>query len=411
MKKTLRLSLISGLKNHRGVTVIVVALAITMLIGFAALAVDLGYMMVAKNELQNAADAGALAGTRYLYTFEYDADGNIISGAVNEGANQIAIGAAAANQSAGTAVEVNETDVQRGHWSFGRGSKARGFYANDSISLFNFIGHSDAELDDEESFINAIKVKTRRDATPIASFFARIFGYENFKLSADAVAYLGFAGNLHPGEVDQPIVVCKGSITDANGNYSCNIGRMLDNNSQTAGWTSFDQPCGNVSDNGVMNLICKGGNTVPIIFGKTIAVNNGVLDNSLKALKNCWPDKANPWELTLPVIDCSNGITSCNAKVVGAVTVNIVWITGSGSDPQYNDAPYQMGSWSSNNINGEERWKSFREYFNLKTLEGEWVPYQKKTIYFLPDCTVQEPTGNSGGENFNILAKIPVLVK
>ncbi len=37
--------------------------------------------------------------------------------------------------------------------------------------------------------------------------------------------------------------------------------------------------------------------------------------------------------------------------------------------------------------------------------------YQKKNIFFLPDCTVHEPVGTTGGENFGILAEIPVLVK
>ena len=31
-------------------------------------------------------------------------------------------------------------------------------------------------------------------------------------------------------------------------------------------------------------------------------------------------------------------------------------------------------------------------------------------MYYLPDCTPHEPTGTTGGENFGILAKIPVLV-
>jgi hypothetical protein len=35
----------------------------------------------------------------------------------------------------------------------------------------------------------------------------------------------------------------------------------------------------------------------------------------------------------------------------------------------------------------------------------------KKCIYFLPDCNPHIPTGISGGENFGVLAKIPVLVK
>jgi len=55
-------------------------------------------------------------------------------------------------------------------------------------------------------------VVARRQATPAASFFARIFGYQNFQLSAEAVAYLGFAGSLMPEEANQPIAICIQSI-------------------------------------------------------------------------------------------------------------------------------------------------------------------------------------------------------
>ena len=48
-------------KDQRGSVAIIVALSLLILLGFGALAVDLGYVMLVKNELQNAADAGALA--------------------------------------------------------------------------------------------------------------------------------------------------------------------------------------------------------------------------------------------------------------------------------------------------------------------------------------------------------------
>lgn len=51
-------------KSEKGVTAVYVALLISVFIGFAALAVDIGYLMVTKNELQNAADAAALAGAK-----------------------------------------------------------------------------------------------------------------------------------------------------------------------------------------------------------------------------------------------------------------------------------------------------------------------------------------------------------
>ena len=53
-------------KNEQGSVVILVALALTVLLGFAALVVDLGILYVRHAELQNALDAAALAGSQEL---------------------------------------------------------------------------------------------------------------------------------------------------------------------------------------------------------------------------------------------------------------------------------------------------------------------------------------------------------
>ena len=58
--------LIARIKDQSGITVVLVALTMAVLIGFAALAVDIGYTLTTKNELQNVADAAALAATRQL---------------------------------------------------------------------------------------------------------------------------------------------------------------------------------------------------------------------------------------------------------------------------------------------------------------------------------------------------------
>src|SRR5512145_1244133 len=56
-----------SLRNERGAVLVYVALALVFaLLGMVALAIDMGYMYVAKAQLQNAADAGALAGASKL---------------------------------------------------------------------------------------------------------------------------------------------------------------------------------------------------------------------------------------------------------------------------------------------------------------------------------------------------------
>jgi hypothetical protein len=70
-----------------------------------------------------------------------------------------------------------------------------------------------------------------------------------------------------------------------------------------------------------------------------------------------------------------------------------------------------VSSWTNDNPDGEIRWNSFAEHFRLQNVDGSPAPYANKSIYFLPDCTPHEPAGTSGGHNFGVLARIPVLVQ
>lgn len=57
----------------------------------------------------------------------------------------------------------------------------------------------------------------------------------------------------------------------------------------------------------------------------------------------------------------------------------------------------------------------FASSFNLETADDTPVAdlshsQVQKTIFMKPDCSAHIPTGLTGGENFGILAEIPVLV-
>jgi len=403
-----------AIKNRRGTVAIIIATSTVAFVGLAALAIDLSHLFVVRNELQNAADAGALAGARFLY----DNNGT----AVNATANSVAYNAAIANRSETAPVEVrwsggNDGDIQRGHWCFA----TRTFTPNGSLLPVNLWDTSTEELDANPNFINAIRVRTRREDRPAASFLAGIFGIKNFVLSTDAIAYIGFAGTLAPLEVDQPIAICSQSIL-FDGKYSCTVGRMINSGKlvaahETAGWTDYNQvnPChGGTNASDVRSLVCGEGNPEPIILRSPVATNGGEIASAFKKFRDCWASKTGktkPWKLTLLVIDCpDNNVGPCE-RVAGVVTLDIVWITGEGEDPKYDEAPVQMDKWSSPDPDGKARWTSFAKNFGLKNLDNTPAPYEKKSIYFLPDCNPHIPTGRSGGKNFGVLAKIPVLVK
>src|SRR5436309_1131060 len=54
------------MQDSRGAVAVMVAVVLVVLLSFGALALDISNAMIARNELQNVADASALAGARQL---------------------------------------------------------------------------------------------------------------------------------------------------------------------------------------------------------------------------------------------------------------------------------------------------------------------------------------------------------
>ncbi len=179
------------LKDQRGVTAVVIGLILIMLLSFAALAVDIGYVMVTKNELQNVADAAALAATRqlggiyesmsYAETQSYVCDPSTIVAA----AQDVGI----KNQAGRKNIIINADDVVIGTWDL------------QTKILTPTLNQPDA-----------VRVKSRRDSTansPITTFFARIFGRDFVDVWADATAALTGQSTAGPGGLPIPVGISK----------------------------------------------------------------------------------------------------------------------------------------------------------------------------------------------------------
>ncbi|MFO0752428.1 MAG: pilus assembly protein TadG-related protein [Thermodesulfovibrionales bacterium] len=408
------------LKSREGASALTVALLLFLLVGVAALAIDTGHLAMVANELQNAADAGALAGALYLYNQD---------GTVNNGADAEAIEIATENKSDGTAAEVDAGDVERGTGALPRRpllpTTLRRRWSSGMYPQRSWM----------PTWISSMRCGWRRGGagTQAASYLARIFGYDGFSSTRNAVAYIGFAGTLKPGEADQPIAICKESLLDANGKYVCSRGRMINSapggyDQETAGWTNFEQPTGDscggaASSSDVRKLICKGGNPKTIKYGEPITTAGGEQASSLSDLITCWKSDTSidtnsdgtpdmPWKLTLVVVECNDSNPGPCNKVVGAVTVDVLWITDSGSDPHLNRVPRKMEDWTCPRTkSGQTCWNEFVEKYTLRDKDGNPAPYTMMNMYLKPDCETHEPAGRTGGENFGVLSKIPVLVK
>jgi Flp pilus assembly protein TadG len=331
-----QLHLGSLLNNRHGASAVIIAICLVMLLGFVALAIDMGHLYVARNELQNAADAGALAGASELFTADMTA--------INTDANQIAFDMATANIADGTAAEVenpltNNGDVQRGHWSM----NTRTFTPNASTVFVQLSGRTWNDLDADTDFINAVRVKTRRKTRQITSFFARIINpiWTGFEGYAEAVAYVGPAGSEMTWEIDAPIAICAQSVVQTEGYppdpfdpsapsptgpscwevdppgdippgwgncaVSCSSGNMLDSGTDagqptsshnTAAWINFTTDdvggCDQADASDMDKLVCKGENALPagvdtkIEAGENVGATGGVQASTYKKFKKCW---------------------------------------------------------------------------------------------------------------------------
>jgi len=180
-------------KNNRGNIAIIVAISLTVLIGFLALVIDGGWLYASKNKWQNGVEAAALAGAIHLCD---DPEGI---------ARQIAQknGVPSTTQE-GLTVKVGYYDEADQH---------------DDFSVYkDFVAEGDADYPAEE-YNNAVMVSLNAD---VSTFLAGIFGKEKVAVSAKAVAYAERYGMLALGDSSEihigPRVTIKNGAVYSNGN-------------------------------------------------------------------------------------------------------------------------------------------------------------------------------------------------
>jgi hypothetical protein len=206
------------LTNQRGVIAIIVALAGTVLLGMAALAVDIGYLNVAKNELQNIVDASALAGAGELSRQYLDED----FVAVDEGAIVTIAGNVANSNESGFSIQ-----VQIGTWR----TRVEGFIGT---------------LGNRPNAVRAIARRGSDGNSQIPTFFARIWSIVGLDAQADAVAALTGSKQVGPGELEIPVGISQqwftGDFCDQNIQFYPTSGTT-----GCAGWHVYEEWPANAS--------------------------------------------------------------------------------------------------------------------------------------------------------------------
>jgi Flp pilus assembly protein TadG len=285
------------LSDQSGSVALFVGIAIFVLLGAAALGLDIAHMVMVKSQLQKAADAGALAGARGLWPLVLPA----IDPATTRTPNCTA-GADAAkvtahnNQVDGRNLAYDsEITVEVGLWDFTARNFTPGCTSNS----------------------NAVRVKTRRDG--VVMLFAKIFGISTANIAGSAIGVMGPASAVGTGTL--PIAV-DSHYTDPWTNI---VIRMTPDNTDNAGW--FVKYPDSANANTLKDYINKG--TCPSLqIGDIINLQNGADASVMEAIKN---DLANgPIDCLLPVVDtCKFGQ---DEPIVDFASVRITKVVSTGGN-------------------------------------------------------------------------------
>ncbi|WP_224962126.1 pilus assembly protein TadG-related protein [Geomonas subterranea] len=288
-------------KNEKGFALVYIALMIVVLVGFVSLAVDLGYMYVTKGQLQNAADAGALAGVAKLSD----------AAAARQSAKQFA----EQNKAAGEAVKVALNDANNAN-----GDIVIGYWDKKTSALVTPVPFG--------KVANAVKVVARRteetgdgistENKQVSIFFGKVLNWGEMSAKAEAIA-------CRPAKPSAPIVLCMDLCGTTVFPFKVYFNQTLavdpsgvPDAKYTVGWTEFSatSKATELGKNGtVSKLIQDPEHEIPLgLCGQTLWTNNG-LGTAIDVLHDTYMDAREPvskiWTLLVPIFEfCPSSVSS-----------------------------------------------------------------------------------------------------
>jgi len=247
------------LREQRGATAVVVAIMLTVLVGFLGLVMNVGHSRMVRGQLQNACDAAALAGSQSL-------DGTA--------AGVAAARAMAADYAARHVTDANvvvgidpNADVEVGNWDFTLPRET---------AFTPLAGGTTAEL----MIMNAVRVKAGRETSrgnALSVWLGAALNGSTMNVEAEAVAVGGGPRN---NKCPVPIVLPSCALLGNDGKYMCGQtvnfttdGKFSNANVDTIGFTNLASN-NSVSNSGVRDIL-NNGTCLPVTEGQSIGVGNG----------------------------------------------------------------------------------------------------------------------------------------
>ena len=290
-------------RGERGSVMVIAALAMTALLLFAALAIDVGAIWSSRTQSQNANDAAALAAAAAMIQpngtnpATVDLAGARAAGALYAGANAtVGVGS----------VKVVPADFEFGNWNLATRTLDTG-----------------VDLTSPEQ-VTGVRLAVRMDGTDneqSPAFLSRLLGVDGFDVRNVATGYLGFEGGFTAGEFVLPVAIdsCDLSTGGCGPDYCATVAsppnpcslkwaqgsnpvtclEFASTPEQNACWTAYDDQSPSIN-NPKLQQILDNGSPEDMQAGDRVYLDNGTKDETLKDIRNMF-------------YGCKNNGTECGA--------------------------------------------------------------------------------------------------
>lgn len=326
--------------GQSGVVALLVTFLLPIMLCFLAIGVDLGFLMMARNELQRAADGSALAGAQQF--FPNNNPGSITNKTVPNWSNGEAGGSTNAPVNKSGGVTLNTYHVVSGYWNL----------RNPSLGLQGQ-GITPGQYD-----APALQVTVKRTAGEnggsVKHWFTQIIGLTTTDVSATATAVCAFTGTALPGTL-LPFAIPQNEIAnDLKYNSVSNQMNLTTGAPPASGdgtYTTFY--AGTSSDNVIKGLVDTG-NPVPVQINSQIWIVSGTKGQSV--YNEISGDYTFPHTFLIVVVDqlhnggdaTVEGFVSFTVTAIGGHGVNS-YLTGYFSTSEYTGGivgPYAFNTFS-----------------------------------------------------------------
>ncbi|RJF97085.1 pilus assembly protein TadE [Noviherbaspirillum cavernae] len=317
-------------RNQKGAAVITVSFWFIALIGMTALAFDIGHLLIVRNELQNAADAAALAGANCLDKT------TAVSGTDCTNTASATLNWTMARTKASNSIGFNKSDsktlvngtVETGYWNVNGGTTMQATTLT-PIGPCTVVSGVMTTACDKPAVRVTLSRTTGSNGGAVGTLIATMFGGAAIPITASAVAVRSAPGQVMPGSLI-PMTINKcmfdlywDSTTNTPRNatteslkgvpqvigqpWVIRIGSSYHYpNCESGQWTSFTQ---DVNDVPTVRDLINNGNPDPLSIGQDTWIEPGTKSSLYDTLDDKYPTPPGA-NVTVLVVDRPSGLDS-----------------------------------------------------------------------------------------------------